>query len=224
MRRTELRWKREQMIVVYMAYLFWITLPLTTFFGGTQILEQGMTNIGFLFMTVAYVRIQVQKSRYEYKRGLVNEMELENKMEELDRKKVELTESSVKIARINEFIDRFKKALSDVHYEDREAFRPLITFVNEDWDILGEMKYFDSHFEAVHTELFQMLSEQYPELSLNDKKHMVYSKIGMSNKEIAALMSTSMDALKTQRYRIKQILEIPKGQSFSDFIIELKAK
>lgn len=57
---------REHMAAIYLAFMFWLSLPFVTFFEGSQLMEHSLTNAGFLVMTFSYIRSIVQKSKREY--------------------------------------------------------------------------------------------------------------------------------------------------------------
>lgn len=142
---------------------------------------------------------------------------------ELKQKDLKLEENELKVARINEFIEKFKNTMSNVGYKERLALKPVVDFVINEWDIAKEMEFFGQHFEAVNSNLFAFLSEKYPDLSSTEKKYMVYVKVGITNKEAAPLLGTTMDALKTLRYRLKKKLALDEGIQFDEFISSLKS-
>lgn len=65
-----LQWKdvfyKERLVTVYLALIFWLSMPVVTYFEGSQLLEHSLTNTGFLIMTISYIRSIVHKSRQEY--------------------------------------------------------------------------------------------------------------------------------------------------------------
>lgn len=58
--------KRELVIAAYLALLSWLALPVFVFFGDFQVLEQSVTNAGFLVLTIIYVRAMIVQKRLEY--------------------------------------------------------------------------------------------------------------------------------------------------------------
>lgn len=55
----------------------WILLPVITFFGDFQVLEHSIANIGFLSLTIVYVRSAIMQSRLEYLRLINSEQSLQ---------------------------------------------------------------------------------------------------------------------------------------------------
>lgn len=60
------RTKFELVIAAYVALLCWVALPVIVYFGDYQVLEQSVTNSGFLIMSIVYVRSTINQSRREY--------------------------------------------------------------------------------------------------------------------------------------------------------------
>lgn len=58
--------KRELVIAAYLALLCWLALPVFVFFGDFQVLEQSVTNAGFLVLTIIYVRALIVQKRLEF--------------------------------------------------------------------------------------------------------------------------------------------------------------
>lgn len=60
------RIKIQLILAAYLTLLCWVTLPVVVFFGDFQVLEQSLSNSGFLIMTVVYIRCSIHQSRKEY--------------------------------------------------------------------------------------------------------------------------------------------------------------
>jgi signal transduction histidine kinase/DNA-binding NarL/FixJ family response regulator len=83
---------KEKIIGVCSAVFFWVIgLSIVTFFNGSQYIEHGVTNTGFLIMTVIFIRSTILDSRKEYQKLLVSENELQKNNELLTQKVKERT-------------------------------------------------------------------------------------------------------------------------------------
>lgn len=70
---------REKAIGVCFALFFWVGgLSVVTFINGNQVVEHVTTNIGFLIMTVIFIRSMIRDSKTEYRRLLKSEADLQN--------------------------------------------------------------------------------------------------------------------------------------------------
>jgi DNA-binding CsgD family transcriptional regulator len=72
--------------------------------------------------------------------------------------------------------------------------------------------------KRVHTNFHKQLSEQYPELTPNERKLCALLKLNMSNKQIAQITFQSEEALKKARLRLKKKLNLDKETSLLAFI------
>ncbi|UZR99637.1 ATP-binding response regulator [Chondrinema litorale] len=66
---------KEKIVSVLLALLFWMCLPIITFFGDFQVIEVCLTNTGFLIMTITYIRSSIVRSKLEYKELLESKRE-----------------------------------------------------------------------------------------------------------------------------------------------------
>jgi DNA-binding CsgD family transcriptional regulator len=73
--------KLELVIAAYVTLLCWVALPVIVFFGDFQVLEQSITNSGFLVLSIVYVRSSIQQSRKEYELLLHSAQSLEELIE-----------------------------------------------------------------------------------------------------------------------------------------------
>ncbi|MDF9801294.1 signal transduction histidine kinase/DNA-binding NarL/FixJ family response regulator [Catalinimonas alkaloidigena] len=88
---------KERIISVYLALAFWISLPIITYFNGSQVLEVCMTNAGFLVMTITYIRSSVYNAKFEHRRLKISEQKLQKLNKELQKKVEDRTKKLVDI-------------------------------------------------------------------------------------------------------------------------------
>lgn len=68
------------------------------------------------------------------------------------------------------------------------------------------------------TEFLKNLTSRHPNLTKTDIEICSFIKIGLSRTEIASLRKTSIDAIKSTRYRLKKKLNLGVGESLDDYI------
>ena len=66
--------------------------------------------------------------------------------------------------------------------------------------------------------------EQFRDLKKNDVKLCVYLRMGLSSKEMASLLNTSVRSIETARYRLRKKLNIGSGDNLLEFISEIDKK
>lgn len=149
---------------------------------------------------------------------------------ELKHKASELADSTMNLVRKNDIlqtIDSHMEELSDsVKNEDTKT--SLNKRIN---NIRREIKYnmteddnwdkFKENFNIVYDNFIQKLINLYPELKKNDLKLCAYLKMGLSSKEMASLLNTSVRSIETARYRLRKKLYLNNRENLTNFIQNL---
>lgn len=150
---------------------------------------------------------------------------------ELKHKASEMADSTMNIVRKNDIlmaIDAGMDELSAAIRKDTDAsilrkkiieLRKEIRLHQQDDDNWDK---FEQNFNLVYDNFTQHLVEAYPSLKLNDIKLCAYLKMGLSSKEIAALMNTAVRSVETARYRLRRKMNLDNGENLADFIQKMK--
>ena len=215
----------ESMIAVYLALVFWMSLPVVVYFDGGQILEQVMTNIGFLIMTISYIRIQVKKSNAEYRMLMLSSGELEaldevrSKLKkEVDRKNTEMVKQAMILVRNKDFIKQITDRINKIHHAEREIFKPITKVIDKERSLEEELAAFYKIFDHEHNDFHKKLTKKHPDLTLSEKRHLSYLKLDMSNQEIAHLLGVSLRTLRESRYKLRKKLCLAKEVELSEWV------
>ena len=150
---------------------------------------------------------------------------------ELKHKSGELADSTMNLVRKNDMlkaIDEQMAALSEsVRGEDTKS--SLTKKINDiRRGIKGNMadddnwEKFQENFNLVYDNFMQKLTSRYPTLKKNDLKLCAYLKMGLSSKEMASLLNTSVRSIETARYRLRKKLELESGDNLTVFIQDLE--
>jgi DNA-binding CsgD family transcriptional regulator len=79
-------------------------------------------------------------------------------------------------------------------------------------------KRFEENFDLVYENYLKRLGDNYPELNMSDKKICAYIKMDLSSKDMAPLLNMSVRSIETNRYRIRQKLQLGREVNLSDFL------
>ncbi|MEX0272941.1 MAG: helix-turn-helix transcriptional regulator, partial [Flavobacteriaceae bacterium] len=82
----------------------------------------------------------------------------------------------------------------------------------------GTWEGFKHQFEEIHPHFFKNLSEQHPNLSVNDLKHCSYVLSNLKNKEVAGLINVSPRSVETTRYRLKKKLGLSQDETLYHYL------
>jgi len=146
---------------------------------------------------------------------------------ELKHKSSELSDSAMNLVRKNDMlqaIDQNMEQLSEsVRREETKA-----RLVKKIGDIRKEIKMhmndddnwnkFEENFNLIYDNFSQKIMEAFPQLKKSDLKLCVYLRMGLSSKEMASLLNTSVRSIETARYRLRKKLDIDTGSNLTDFI------
>lgn len=149
---------------------------------------------------------------------------------ELKHKGSQLADSTVNLIRKNDMLqllDEHMSQLSEsIRREDtkasqmkliREIRQEIATNIEDD----SQWNRFEENFNLVYDNFLQKLSDRYPVLKLSDRKLCAYLRMGLSSKEMASLLNTSVRSIETARYRLRRKLELDQGRNLQDFLQSL---
>ena len=151
----------------------------------------------------------------------------------LKQKASELADSTMNLIRKNEMlqdIDTSMDELSDsvkreeaklaINKKIKDIRRDIQTNMNDD----SNWKKFEENFNLVYDNFMQKIIDHFPDLKMGDRKLCAYLKMGLSSKEMAALLNTSVRSIETARYRLRKKLNMEQGENLTDFIQTLDKK
>ena len=170
----------------------------------------------------AEFQIKEEKRRKELAELRNNQLEVE-----LKHKSSELADSIMNLVRKNDMIqeiDALMQELSDtVKHEERKAIvtkkisdirRGIRMNMSDD----DNWEKFIENFNMVYDNFMKELTARYPDLKKNDLKLCAYLRMGLSSKEMASLLNTSVRSIETARYRLRRKLNLDQGDNLTTFI------
>lgn len=152
------------------------------------------------------------------------ELKNESLENELELKSKQLANTAIAIVKKNETLMELKDELV-VHkgaFDNYYTYKKLIKKIDTSIGHEDEWAIFEHNFNQVHEEFFNQLKLEHPELIPKDLRLCAYIKMDLSTKEIAPLLNISIRGVETQRYRLKQKLELESGISLTDYLLNFK--
>lgn len=140
----------------------------------------------------------------------------------IKQKDSELMENTLSLVRNNEFNRLMSRTLENVlslvHNQSaqtllKEAIKNIEDKVKSD-----DFQRFETSFNAVYDSFYKNLTADYPKLTQNDLKLCAYLKLGLSSKDIAAVMFINKDSVKTARSRLRKKLELESNANLQSFL------
>lgn len=201
----------------FWAYLIYLLLACFAFYGLIRYLK---------FRADRELMIERTKRNAE-----VTQMQNEKLQTELKHKSSELASSTMSSIHQNDILQKLDEEMGllseSVRREDKKSVvttkinnirNDLQTYLNNDegW---GK---FEENFNIVYDDFMKKLTERYTNLKMSDRKLCAYLRMGLSSKEMAALLNMSVRSIETARYRLRKKLDLESGENLTDFIQNFK--
>ena len=170
------------------------------------------------------MQFEMERQRQEHETMRLKNEQLEM---ELKHKSSQLADSTMNLIRKNDMLQQLDERMSDlsesVRREDPKARQVALirdiraeisthTGDDEHWDT------FEQNFNLVYDNFLMKLTARFPTLKLPDRKLCAYIKMGLSSKDIASLLNSSVRSIETARYRLRKKLELEQGENLQDFL------
>ena len=172
-----------------------------------------------------------QQQIYEHSRAL-NDMELKVVLSEnqalhnaVEQKRQEVMNVALSIVEQKEFLESLNGMVKrmaktdDPKEKDRliaEMGSALKQRLSYDRDV--DSQYFYAQAESLHEDFNAKLSENFPNMTQQEKRLATLLRLGFSSKYIATLMNITPKSVEISRYRLRQKLGLAKGDNLVNFI------
>ena len=172
-----------------------------------------------------------QQQIYEHSRAL-NDMELKVVLSEnqalhnaVEMKKQEVVNVALSIVEQREYLEALNEIVNslskteDPKEKDRliaELSSSLKQRLSHDREV--DSQYFYAQAESLHEDFNAKLSENFPDLTQQEKRLATMLRLGFSSKYIATLMNITPKSVEISRYRLRQKLGLSRGDNLVNFI------
>jgi DNA-binding NarL/FixJ family response regulator len=172
-----------------------------------------------------------QQQIYENSRAL-NDMELKVVMSEnqalhnaVEMKRQEVMNVALSMVEQKEYLESLnaivKKLANSKDEKERDGLiselgASLRQRLSYERDV--DSQYFYSQAESLHEDFNAKLSENFPDLTQQERRLATLLRLGFSSKYIATLMNITPKSVEISRYRLRQKLGLSKGDNLVNFI------
>lgn len=149
---------------------------------------------------------------------------------ELKHKSGELADNAINLMRKNDMLQSIDSDMEELYKSVRsdtaknvttkkisDIRRKIRTHMTDD----SNWEKFEENFNLVYDNFTQKLMARFPDLKKTDLKLCVYLRMGLSSKEMASLLNTSVRSIETARYRLRKKLSMDSGDNLLAFIQEI---
>lgn len=172
-----------------------------------------------------------QQQIYEHSRAL-NDMELKVVLSEnqalhnsIEMKKQEVMNVALSIVEQREYLESLdaivkRLAKSSDEKERSELIAELGSSLKQrlSYDRDVDSQYFYAQAEYLHEDFNAKLSENFPDLTQQERRLATLLRLGFSSKYIATLMNITPKSVEISRYRLRQKLGLSKGDNLVNYI------
>jgi DNA-directed RNA polymerase specialized sigma24 family protein len=135
--------------------------------------------------------------------------------EALETASKQLNDFARNISEKNALLELLEQQHGDETNETLLQLRRSTILTDNDWE------YFRDLFEKVHIGFLQRLKEKIPGLTPAETRFIVLSKLGLSGKEMAAMLGIGADAIRQLRSRLRKKLNPGEETSLEDMIAHI---
>lgn len=169
--------------------------------------RNGLIGLVLLMIVIAFYWYRQQVKKQQRQEEQVRKAE-----EELASATKQLNEVAKHISEKNKLIELLQEQYNQ---PDNELFLQLqqsTILTEEEWDN------FRSLFEKVHSGYLRRLKTKLPELSPAEIRFMTLAKLQFTNKEMAATLGVSQQAIRTTWHRLRKKLDLPEEGSLEELV------
>lgn len=162
-----------------------------------------------LLATLVVIILLFLRYRIKIRYSEIKQQKLED---ELEFKNKELTTNVMSLMKKNEMLGEITDKLIEVENqavkdETKSALKKIaIDIENSTKEKIWEE--FEMRFKQVHSDFYEKLIQQFPELSPNEQRLCAFLRLNLSTKEIAAITGRNPRSLEMARFRLRKKLGI----------------
>ena len=143
---------------------------------------------------------------------------VEVKQQEVMNVALSIVEQKEYLQSLNEIVKKLSKAKDETEKDGliAELGSSLRQRLSYDRDV--DSQYFYAQAESLHEDFNAKLTENFPDLTQQERRLATLLRLGFSSKYIATLMNITPKSVEIGRYRLRQKLGLSKGDNLVNFI------
>ena len=185
------------------------------------LLRNGLILLFLLSGVIIYLYINRMALKQRKERELVR-IQARHAHEELEAAKRELGVITRAMREKNDLIESFRAEvealqisgipISDERTRHLDLLLHATILTDEDWQS------FRGTFDKVHPGFITRLREKIPDLTPADTRLLTLTKLGLSSREMAAMLGISTEAIKKTRYRLRKKIDLPEEGGLEELV------
>lgn len=183
----------------------------------------------FIFASLfGLFRLYVRRQQAQFKATMLEQeqeiLRLENEKleQEVTAKSSDLMSKAVQMGHKNEVMQSIKDILKELKNEQNESnlkkIRSLENIVNSELQDEDNWQQLNRYFDKVNYDFTARLLKIYPNLTQNDLRLCILTKLHLSTKEMANLLNISVPGIEKGKYRLKKRLNLSVEDDLNEFL------
>lgn len=167
---------------------------------------------------------------------LINRQKLKHiqkrKIAEADKQRIEelaklqLADFTKNIQEKNELIEKFSQELENYKlspHTNEQAEQERLLSLLQNSVILNDEQWvnFQLLFNKVHAGYINRVKERFPDLTTAEIRYLLLAKLGLSNKEMAAMLGVTIDAVRVSKHRVLKKIQLPDDISLEEAVLSM---
>ena len=147
----------------------------------------------------------------------------ENLEKDILNQRSRLGASLLQVAHKNELLNDLKAQIAALQGEkvSPQGIQRVIRDIDQELRQEDYWQQFQLVFNQTHTQFIELFQQRHPSLTDHEKRLCCFVRMQLSNREIAAILNITINAVEQAKYRIKKKLELDKDVSLIDYIREM---
>ena len=153
---------------------------------------------------------------YSEEKTTILQHEIDFKNKELEKFAFSLLEKEEILKKLKDILALVKSTASD--RDKKEVISGISNLMLNNLNLSNEKISFYQSVDEMNKDFYIRLSQQFNNLTDNDKRLIAFLKLGLSSKEISSLINISTKSVEMNRYRLRQKLSLLNDQNLLDFV------
>ena len=164
------------------------------------------------FMAVASVLLYTNQRRKYKNHQLQKNLELQKARTDMENANIQLQDFALRISEKNNLLEQFEAKMVDSHAGELKELHHSSILSHEEWERFSVL------FDKVHDGYLQNLRLKIPHVSPAEMRFMALARLGFSNKEMAAAIGVSAEAIRSVWHRLRKKLNLCDDTRLEDFV------
>jgi len=153
---------------------------------------------------------------YSEEKTTILQHEIDFKNKELEKFAFSLLEKEEILKKLKDILALVKTTATDG--DKKEVISGISNLMLNNLNLSNEKISFYQSVDEMNRDFYIRLSQQFNNLTNNDKRLIAFLKLGLSSKEISSLINISTKSVEMNRYRLRQKLSLLNDQNLLDFV------